>query len=307
MIKAFPAVSVLMPAFNAQETLQESVRSVLEQTFNDFELIIIDDGSTDGTADVAQRLAEVDQRVRVIRQTNAGVSAARNRGLAEAKGHYISLLDADDLWVPDKLESQWPMAGDHTVVVGGVRRFFFEGGQYVWGVETMPPEFGDEESQWLVVALLRSTNMVLINTMLAPRVCVEKAGGWNPRLRLAEDWDLWLRLSNMCRFTTIAKPLQLYRKHSGSATALHTARFAAVQKLTVLDAFAGTNRRSHLRAARVSRLLENAESLRWSGDIAYAGRMLLRAATYPKAWSEITLYRETYRLLTALTARQRAG
>ncbi len=98
-------VSVVMPAYNAERTLEESVNSVLSQTFGDFELIIIDDCSTDGTALLCAGFAESDPRIRVFRnEANKGVAESRNRGIAEARGVWIAFLDSDDIWFPDKLK-----------------------------------------------------------------------------------------------------------------------------------------------------------------------------------------------------------
>src|SRR5437879_1424517 len=101
-----PAVSIITPAYNAEPYLAETVRSVLAQTFGDFEMIIVDDGSTDGTAAVAQRFAEGDSRIRVVRQRNAGISGARNTAMAQAKAPIFALLDSDDIWFPNYLDEQ---------------------------------------------------------------------------------------------------------------------------------------------------------------------------------------------------------
>src|SRR5687768_4619560 len=98
-----PEVSVVVPAFNAAETIQAAIQSVSAQTFQDLELIVVDDGSTDGTADVVKRLAP---NAVVITQRNAGPGAARNAGIARASGRFVGFLDADDLWFPNKLEHQ---------------------------------------------------------------------------------------------------------------------------------------------------------------------------------------------------------
>src|ERR1700749_83796 len=99
-------VSVIMPAYNSGRYLAESVRSVQAQTFGGWELVVVDDGSTDDTGEVARRLAEADARVRYVRRPNGGQAAARNTGLAEARGRLVAFLDADDLWLPEKLEAQ---------------------------------------------------------------------------------------------------------------------------------------------------------------------------------------------------------
>ncbi|MCJ2184596.1 glycosyltransferase [Novosphingobium sp. 1949] len=101
--KPGPTFSIIMPCYNCEATLARAVRSVLEQSWNDFELILVDDGSRDGTFTLAGVFARTDPRVRVLSQVNQGASAARNRGLAEAKGALIAFLDADDWWEPGKL------------------------------------------------------------------------------------------------------------------------------------------------------------------------------------------------------------
>ncbi|HYG55797.1 MAG TPA: glycosyltransferase family 2 protein [Burkholderiales bacterium] len=101
-----PAVSVILPAYNAAATLGFAVQSVRRQTWRDWELIVVDDGSRDGTAELAQELARLEGRLRLIRQPNRGVSAARNAGIEAARGRYLAFLDADDLWLPRKLARQ---------------------------------------------------------------------------------------------------------------------------------------------------------------------------------------------------------
>src|SRR5919199_5480676 len=99
-----PLISVVIPAYNSEKTIQETIKSVLKQSFKNLELIVIDDGSKDSTFDIVSSFS--DSRLRVFSYLNAGVSASRNRGLAKAAGEFISFLDADDLWTPDKLEAQ---------------------------------------------------------------------------------------------------------------------------------------------------------------------------------------------------------
>ena len=95
-----PVVSVITPAYNAERYIEHTLESALRQTFREFELLVVDDGSTDGTAAIAQRYAEKDARFRVLRQTNRGIAAARNLAMRRARGRYLALLDSDDLWFP---------------------------------------------------------------------------------------------------------------------------------------------------------------------------------------------------------------
>ena len=106
-----PTVSVIIPTYNRRTYVQEAIDSVLAQTYPDYEIIVIDDGSTDGTDQVLH--ARYGDRIRYVWQENQGESAARNRGIALARGEYIALLDSDDLWLPDKLAKQIPFLDSH--------------------------------------------------------------------------------------------------------------------------------------------------------------------------------------------------
>jgi len=106
-------VSIITPAYNAESYLTETVRSVQSQTFDDFEMLIVDDDSTDDTAEIAKRFAAEDPRIRLIRQANAGPSAARNTAIEQARGEYLALLDSDDLWMHTYLADQLAILAAH--------------------------------------------------------------------------------------------------------------------------------------------------------------------------------------------------
>lgn len=206
-----PAISVIIPAYNAARTVGATVDSVLAQTFTDFELIVVDDGSTDETADVVATRS--DARLDLVRTENRGVSAARNRGLARATGAYVAFLDADDAWDPAKLErqlgalTQTPKAG-----------LCFTSAQIVddrgrpTGVD-MAVECADFTS-----ALLLEGNIVAGggSSVLARTQLVRDAGGFDPALSQCADWDMWLRLSLQTKFVPIREALTLYRRALGS-------------------------------------------------------------------------------------------
>lgn len=110
-------LSVVMPAYNAANFITQTIESVLNQTFTDFELLIIDDGSTDNTLEIAEQYAQRDRRIQVLSHVNQGVSATRNRGVKIAKGKLIAFLDADDIWLNDKLAAHLQHFADRKSVV----------------------------------------------------------------------------------------------------------------------------------------------------------------------------------------------
>jgi len=216
-----PLYSVIMPAFNATETIEAAIRSALLQSIDDLEIVVVDDGSRDDTLARAKALAREDTRVRVSSQQNAGPSAARNRAFAEARGELIAFLDADDLLFPEYLERMGsalrghPGAGfaytdawviDHAS--GRVRRTSAM-------VNQNPPIRPATDATTLLRELLRR-NFVFVSTVVF-REALERAGGWRDSLSAAEDYELWLRIAaSGYTAVPVAGRLALHREIAGS-------------------------------------------------------------------------------------------
>lgn len=213
-------VSIIMPAYNAARYLSESVESVRCQTFVDWELIVIDDGSEDETAEIAKRFAVSDARVRVISQANGGQASARNSGLAAARGDLIAFLDADDLWVCDKLERQVAVmekTGVDLVYTDG--EFFCDEGELGEndGFDIVPGKIEGAE----MFSLLFQRNRIATLSVLVRKSCLDTAGGFDPdrKYQNCEDYDVWLTLANSgVVFYGMPEKLMRYRRHSGAAT-----------------------------------------------------------------------------------------
>lgn len=205
-------VSVIIPAYNALRFLPQTVESALAQTWRDFELLVVDDGSTDQTG--AWAAQHPDARVRLIQQVNAGAAAARNTGIAEAKGKYIAFLDADDLWEPTKLERQVACLSARAKVglVHTAIRYIDESGREINRVLRTQGE-GDVWREVVVHNPVRCGSTPLIR-----RACFEKVGIFDPGLSFAEDWDMWIRIAAHYQFAVLNEPLVSYRQHSANMT-----------------------------------------------------------------------------------------
>ena len=204
-----PNVSVVIPAYNAMNYLPETVESVLRQSFTDFEVLIIDDGSSDHIVQWASQIA--DHRVRLISQENQGVSAARNTGITQAHGEYIAFLDADDLWELTKLEKQVRCL-DNNPTVGLVHTWMLlvdEQGKSTGRVMKSNGE-GDIWKQ------LVERNIIACPSVIVRRCCFEAVGIFDINLRSIEDWDMWLRIASRYPFAVIKEPLAYYRQLPGS-------------------------------------------------------------------------------------------
>ncbi len=182
-----PLFSVVIPCYNSEATLAETINTVRAQSLADFEIIVIDDGSSDGSLAAARKMAETDCRVHVISQANAGVSAARNRGVAAARGKFIALLDADDLWVRDYLEIHLArMNGDPLLGVSFSAVGFMEADGRPTGERSRPRLSG------LTPADILSTNPCTTCSAMVIRAEVfAQAGRFRESLRRAEDQE-WL-------------------------------------------------------------------------------------------------------------------
>lgn len=214
-----PSVSVVIPAFNAEETLRETLESVWAQSRPADEIIVVDDGSTDSTPDI---LAQLAPRVRSIRIPNSGLPAvARNRGVEIATSDWIAFLDADDLWEPAKLESQLrAVQQDPTLSLVFTDRWNFgnDGRTTSRLSESVSLPAGDVFSELL------TGNFVTTSSVLVKRDAFIAQQGFDedPALRGCEDWDLWLRISAAGGlFGLCPKPLTSYRLHDGTVSNSH--------------------------------------------------------------------------------------
>jgi peptidoglycan/xylan/chitin deacetylase (PgdA/CDA1 family)/GT2 family glycosyltransferase/SAM-dependent methyltransferase len=206
-----PLVSVVIPAWQAADTLPETLQSLCSQTLRQWEAIVVDDGSTDGTAAAAEHAARRDSRIRVVRGPHAGVGAARNRGLAEARAPWLLFLDADDWLEPTHLERTTGATGpDVGAVVCGFARVAADGTRG----EGILPSWADDPFPAFAGSCRGTTH-----AYVARRDLVEEVGAFDPALVICEDWDLWHRIARSgARFVAVPEILALYRMRRGSAT-----------------------------------------------------------------------------------------
>ena len=203
-----PLVSVIIPAYNSGPYLDEAVRSVIAQTFTDWECIVVDDGSTEDLS----RVEKMDSRVRLIRQPNRGVSAARNNGILATSSEYVAFLDHDDLWFPGKLEKQAAiLAADPAV------------GLCYTGFDIMDkdglrvgPGWGGNCKNYCD-ALRDAAGSVASFTMVR-RALFAATGLFDPLFPLVQDYDLNLRFARVCKLHFVPEILGYYRRHAGNAS-----------------------------------------------------------------------------------------
>jgi glycosyltransferase involved in cell wall biosynthesis len=221
-------VSVVIPAHNAAHVVAEAIQSALDQTQPPREIIVVDDGSSDGTGDVVKRFGE---RVQYVRQPSGGPASARNRGIMEAEGEAIAFLDADDLWLPMKLERQVPVL---TVDEGCV--FTYSDCKIIDGAGGCVPSFLRQKTRvgtgWIVQNLLEE-NFIATSSVLARRRAVLDAGGFDESLRSVEDRDLWLRLASQGTVGLVDEVLVI-KRHLGKNISMDDL-LATESRIRVLD------------------------------------------------------------------------
>lgn len=214
-----PVVSIIIPTYNCALYIAETIASVLDQSFKDIELIVVDDGSTDATRDI---VASFSQPVRLVTQANAGVCVARNRGISEASGKYICLMDHDDYWFPHKLDRQV-----HTLEqqpeTGVVYSSFIlwhrdkSSGQFpspdTFDLNSYSDDTVPEFSGWIYHQFLIDCWMLTSTAMFRAEI-FDQCGLFDESLPYSEDWDLWLRISRRYPFVQLRRPTTLYRQHA---------------------------------------------------------------------------------------------
>jgi GT2 family glycosyltransferase len=282
MRELFPPtrISIIMPCFNAALHLPRSFDSVLGQTYPYFELIAVDDGSRDGT--LAWLQAQTDPRIRVISQPNRGVSAARNAGLAAAKGYFVAFLDADDTWAPNFLECMIG-AFETDISIGlaycGWQNIGLPGER---GAPFIPPDYEVPDKK----AILIANNRWPIHACLTTRELVLASGGFDPRFAIGEDFLLWLEIGCFRHIRRVPAVLAYYFHHNGVQATRDQVR-ATRQVRDVQKAFLQRHPeviselgRTLVRELTDGRLLLRAYDAYWHRDLATAQpifRLALRA------------------------------
>jgi glycosyltransferase involved in cell wall biosynthesis len=205
-----PLISVIIPAYNAEKTLAETLRSVLSQTFQDLEILVVDDQSTDRTRDIAESIE--DDRLSILTGIRAGVSRARNQAIAAARGELITFLDADDLWTPEKLQAQYDAlcADPKAEVVYSWIHCIDEQGKFLRRCNEVFWS-GDVWERLLLENFIGNGSNVMVR-----RSALDKVGIFDESLINAQDTDLWIRLARQCHFVVVPKPHILYRISQGS-------------------------------------------------------------------------------------------
>ncbi len=215
-MNAKPAISVLMPVYNAERYVAEAVESILNQSFADFEFLILDDGSTDRSLKILQQYAAQDARIQLTSRPNRGLVVTLNELLTQAKADLIARMDADDVALPDRFARQVEFLQAHpeVVCVGGAQDWIDEAGRFLIHHAEVEQ---DAEIQPLIL-----TGQIPINhpSVLMRRAAVVQVGGYDASTYPAEDLDLWLRLGEVGALANLRETVLKYRQHERSISEL---------------------------------------------------------------------------------------
>jgi glycosyltransferase involved in cell wall biosynthesis len=228
-----PSVSIILPTYNRAHLIEAAIRSITAQTYRDFELIVVDDGSTDDTR--GRVTAFADARILYLQQEHRGISAALNRGLQTARGRFIARLDSDDIWLPSLLDFQLAMLRDSGAGVVYARAQGMDRSAIVINdFRGLPPRYPHS-----TIASLLYGDMTCNITTVAHRGCLDAAGPYDESLTVNEDWHMWLRVALHCAFAFNDRVLARYRYHEGNITGAASAELTAHLdgRVGVLDRF----------------------------------------------------------------------
>ena len=201
-----PKVSIILPAYNGEKFIAEAIDSVLNQTYGDFEIIVVNDGSTDRTAEI---LSKYGGKIRVISQANAGIAQARNVAISNSKGEYLAFLDQDDIWLEDKLEKQMEIF-DKDKDVGMVYSGTFvmtAGNAELKSFDLKKPYKG------MVIEELLMNNFISTSAVVTKKECFDRVGLFDNSLSPCLDYDRWLYIATLYKVDYVDKPLVRFRDH----------------------------------------------------------------------------------------------
>ena len=277
---AEPLVSVILPVYNGEEFVNDALASALSQTYQNLEVIAVNDGSTDGTRAILDRRAATDPRLRVVNQENGGVAKARNRAIVEARGDFIAPLDADDLWLPTKIQRQV----QRILEAGGRTGFVYS--WWLWinsngRIVDHSPRWRFEGSAFETLLQMNFTGNASVP--LFRRHYVDEVGGYNEELAASgaggcEDWELALRVAERCEVAVVPEVLLGYRRRPGSmSTALDRMWRSQVLVVHAMEELRPDLHPRVIRRAGHQFALYLSGVAFWSGDLLAAVRWGLRS------------------------------
>ncbi|MCC6201490.1 MAG: glycosyltransferase [Gammaproteobacteria bacterium] len=275
MTATAPAITIIMPCYNSAQTILGSIASVCAQTFTDWELLIIDDGSRDDSATIARKIE--DPRIQVLVQSNQGSAGARNTGLAAARGSYIAFLDADDTWDPEflhKMHATLAPRPDAVLAYCGWQNIGVTGGR---GQPFVPPDYDPMDRFEVLLGGCRWP----IHAVLSRREDLLRTQGFDVSFKTSEDYDLWMRVAPQGRLVLVPEVLAFYQHHGGAQITKNRLRVAlnhhrAQQKF--LEQNPQATRllgRAKIRKLVTGELLRRAYACYWDRDLP-AARALFR-------------------------------
>lgn len=204
-----PKVSIVIPTYNRADFLPKAIQSVLNQTYRNWEIIIIDDGSTDNTEGIVKSYKEA--RIRyILHKSNLGLSAARNTGIKNSRGEYIAFLDSDDEWFPEKISCQMNIFQKKDSKCGVICTAGYRiKGNQIMSKKSVPINLDSFYEKFLF------ENITWTSNVLVKKECFKKAGLFDENLESCEDWDMWIRIAKYYKFIFLEMPLTKYVIHSG--------------------------------------------------------------------------------------------
>ncbi|OMH25675.1 glycosyltransferase [Motiliproteus sp. MSK22-1] len=274
-----PTVSVVVPVYNGAEYLAKTITTILDQSFTDFELILVNDGSSDTSADLIDSFKEKDERVKTHHKENGGVACARNFGIQHAEGEFIAFCDQDDLWHPDKLEKQLPLFENPDVGLvycGALIEFTNLN-------KVSKPSF-KRKFRGEVFDRLIQQNMITCCSAIARKSVLKEVCGFDDDRNLmgVDDWHLWLKLALHCQVDLVEEYLCTHIFHGDNYSLndqkMHDAEIVCLDKIAPLAEKEGRQPNW--------RLIKNQLHIRYAQSYIYTGDFSLAAKTYQRAYKE---------------------
>lgn len=300
MTTSKPQLSVIMPAYNCASFIEEALASIFSQGIDDLEVVLVDDGSTDGTPDIA---AAVDPRVKVFRNDHGGPASARNLAVANARSDWLAFLDADDIWLPGKLAAQLQYLTDHPdarIVYGGFKFWHADASGYFPPAasidRSMQEGITPELSGWIYPELLLDSHIHII-TAIIHRNVFDTVNGFDGSFGKGSDYDFWIRSSRHFPAYRLNRTVALYRIHAGGITKRVTKVCAGYELLNRAieqngcsgpDGRPGDEPRIYQRLAGIC--FDHAHTHFWQGDPAVAAQFFRHAIRFGRGNLKTRLY-----------------